>query len=96
MALGADPGDVLKLVVGHGLRLTLMGIAIGLAGAFVLTRLMSSLLVPDQCHGSHRVRRERVCCSPPWRCWPAICRLGALRGSIRRMPSDKMETSLLG
>ena len=44
MALGADPGDVLKLVIGHGLGLTLTGIAIGLAGAFVLTRLMSSLL----------------------------------------------------
>ena len=44
MALGAQPCDVLKLVVGHGLRLTLVGITIGLAGALVLTRLMSSLL----------------------------------------------------
>jgi putative ABC transport system permease protein len=44
MALGADPSDVLKLVVGHGLRLTVVGIAIGLAGALALTRLMSSLL----------------------------------------------------
>ena len=44
MALGADQGDVLKLVVGHGLRLTVVGIAIGLAGALALTRLMSSLL----------------------------------------------------
>jgi putative ABC transport system permease protein len=44
MALGADQGDVLKLVVGHGLRLTLVGIGIGLAGALVLTRLMSSML----------------------------------------------------
>jgi putative ABC transport system permease protein len=44
MALGADRDDVLKLVVGHGLRLTLIGIGIGLAGALALTRLMSSLL----------------------------------------------------
>jgi putative ABC transport system permease protein len=44
MALGADQGDVLKLVVGHGLRLTVTGIAIGMAGALVSTRLMSSLL----------------------------------------------------
>jgi putative ABC transport system permease protein len=44
MALGADQGDVLKLVVGHGLGLTLAGMAIGLAGAFLFTRLMSSLL----------------------------------------------------
>jgi putative ABC transport system permease protein len=44
MALGADQSDVLKLVVGHGLRLTLVGIGIGLAGALALTRLMSTLL----------------------------------------------------
>jgi predicted permease len=44
MALGADQSDVLKLVVGHGLRLTAIGIALGLAGALALTRLMSSLL----------------------------------------------------
>jgi predicted permease len=60
MALGADQGDVLKLVVGHGLRLTLTGIAIGLAGAFVLTRLIVEPAVPDQRDGSHRVRRQRV------------------------------------
>ena len=44
MALGADQADVLKLVVGQGLGLTVAGIAIGLAGAMALTRLMSSLL----------------------------------------------------
>jgi putative ABC transport system permease protein len=44
MALGAQPGDVLKLIVGQGLVLALIGIAIGVAGAFGLTRLMKSLL----------------------------------------------------
>jgi predicted permease len=44
MALGARAGDVLKLVVGNGIRLALIGIAIGLAGAFAVTRLLSSLL----------------------------------------------------
>jgi len=44
MALGARPRDVLKLVVGHGMRLALAGVAIGLAGALALTRWMSSLL----------------------------------------------------
>ena len=44
MALGADRDDLLKLVVGQGLRLTLTGIAIGLMGALALTRLLSSLL----------------------------------------------------
>jgi len=44
MALGAQKSDVLKLTVGHGLKLVLIGVAFGLAGAFMLTRLMSSLL----------------------------------------------------
>ena len=44
MALGAEKGDVLGLIIHGGLRLTLLGVAIGLAGAFVLTRYLSSLL----------------------------------------------------
>jgi putative ABC transport system permease protein len=44
MALGAQSRDVLKLVVGQGMLLTLMGIGIGLAGAFGLTRVLSGLL----------------------------------------------------
>ncbi|HEU4386283.1 MAG TPA: ABC transporter permease [Blastocatellia bacterium] len=44
LALGARRADVLRLVVGQGLRLTVVGVAIGLAAAFALTRLMVSLL----------------------------------------------------
>ncbi|HVQ37324.1 MAG TPA: ABC transporter permease [Pyrinomonadaceae bacterium] len=44
MALGAQKRDVLKLTVGHGLKLVLIGVVFGLAGAFMLTRLMTSLL----------------------------------------------------
>jgi putative ABC transport system permease protein len=44
MALGAQRGDVLKLAVGGGLKLVLIGVGIGLVTAFVLTRVMSSLL----------------------------------------------------
>jgi putative ABC transport system permease protein len=44
MALGAQSRDVLRLVLWRGLALTLAGIGIGLAGAFALTRLMTSLL----------------------------------------------------
>ena len=44
VALGANRPDVLKLLLGQGLLLTLTGVAIGLAGALALTHLMSSLL----------------------------------------------------
>ncbi|HEV2314197.1 MAG TPA: ABC transporter permease [Candidatus Acidoferrales bacterium] len=44
MALGADKRDIFRLVIGRGLRLAGIGIAIGLIAPFTLTRLMSSLL----------------------------------------------------
>jgi putative ABC transport system permease protein len=44
MALGAQPRDIWRLIVGSGARLALAGIAIGLTGALALTRLLSSLL----------------------------------------------------
>src|ERR1051325_6389036 len=44
MALGAQSRDVLKMILGQGMALTLIGITIGLIAALALTRLMSSLL----------------------------------------------------
>jgi putative ABC transport system permease protein len=44
MALGARTIDVIKLVVRDGLKLVLIGVGVGLAGAFALTRLMATLL----------------------------------------------------
>lgn len=44
ISLGAGAGDVLRLVVGQGMKLALAGLAIGLLGAFVVTRVISSLL----------------------------------------------------
>jgi predicted permease len=44
MALGARAVDILKMVIGEGMVLALLGVAIGLAGAIAVTRVMSSLL----------------------------------------------------
>ena len=44
VALGASPRDVFQLIVSRGMILTLVGVAIGLAAAAAMSRLMSSLL----------------------------------------------------
>ena len=44
MALGASPRVVMRMVLGHGRRLTLLGIVLGIAGAFVVSRLMQQAL----------------------------------------------------
>jgi predicted permease len=44
LALGARVRDVLRLVIGQGLKLALLGLALGLAGALLVTRLMTSVL----------------------------------------------------
>jgi putative ABC transport system permease protein len=44
MALGAQASDVLKLIIGNGMVLALIGVAAGLAGAFALTRVMAGVL----------------------------------------------------
>ena len=44
LALGAQLSDVLKLVLSHGLKLTIIGAALGLFGAFVATRAITSVL----------------------------------------------------
>jgi putative ABC transport system permease protein len=44
MALGARTGDVLRLVVGQGVRLIAIGLALGLAGAFAAARVLKSMI----------------------------------------------------
>jgi putative ABC transport system permease protein len=44
MALGARRGDVMRMIVAHGAKMAAAGVAVGMIGAFALTRLMASLL----------------------------------------------------
>ena len=44
MALGATAGDVLRLVLGQGMKLTIMGVLLGLGFSVLFTRLMAGML----------------------------------------------------
>jgi putative ABC transport system permease protein len=44
MALGAQPGEILRLIVGQGMKIVSLGLVLGAAASFVLTRLMTGLL----------------------------------------------------
>jgi ABC-type antimicrobial peptide transport system permease subunit len=44
MALGASAGDVVGMVMRHGVRLAVIGLGIGVAGALAITRLMTTML----------------------------------------------------
>jgi putative ABC transport system permease protein len=44
LALGARPSDILRMITRQGMKLTLAGLAFGLAGALALTRVMSGIL----------------------------------------------------
>jgi putative ABC transport system permease protein len=44
MAIGARPLDVFKMILGQGMRLALIGVGLGLVGAFIVTRFMATML----------------------------------------------------
>ena len=50
IALGAERSDVLRLVIGHGARMALVGVAIGVGAALGLTRLMANQLFGVSAH----------------------------------------------
>ena len=44
MALGAQLSDVMKLILTHGVKLTIIGVCLGLLGAYLVTRAITSVL----------------------------------------------------
>ncbi len=83
LALGARAIDVLKLIIRNGMTLVIIGVAVGLAGAFALTRLMTTLVVRSN---TDRWTDDRRCVSGfDWRCtcWRASSRRAEQRRSIR-------------
>ena len=61
IALGAQATDVMMLILKQGLRIAALGMAVGIAAALVLTRLMSTLLFGVSTTGSICVRRRNNC-----------------------------------
>jgi len=90
MALGTAPENIFHLVVGQGLRLSGIGIAAGLIGAFLLTRLMRAMLVGVHPTDSATSAWWQFCFC--WlRLWHRGCPRAALRHWIRQKPCGKNE-----
>ena len=80
MALGAGTRDVLGLVVGQGMRLVGLGLGLGLVGAWMLSRVLTSQLYDVSAQGSGHLPGRRPVARREWRSPPATCRRGAPSG----------------
>jgi ABC-type antimicrobial peptide transport system permease subunit len=76
-ALGAQRGDILRLVLNQGLALALGGVVIGVAAALALTRLMNTLLF--RVSATDPATFVMPCSLLSRRCQPVTCPRGALR-----------------
>jgi ABC-type antimicrobial peptide transport system permease subunit len=76
VALGASSSDVMRMVLGGGMRIALIGVAIGLAAAFGLTRLITTLIYGVGTSDPLTFASVAIC-FPVLRCLPATFRRGA-------------------
>ena len=83
MALGAQRGDILRMVLAEGLRLALAGLAIGGAGSLALTRLLSNFLYATTATDPLTYVAVAAAADRRWRCSRATSRRAAPCGSTR-------------
>jgi putative ABC transport system permease protein len=95
MSLGAQPRDIVKLVVGQGLRLALLGIAIGIAVSLALTRVLASQLFGVRTTDPFAFTAAAAVLFF-LRFWRAIYPRGAQHASIRSWPFATNNSRWLG
>ena len=82
VALGAQPADILKIVLGQGMRLVLIGLGLGVAVSLGLTRLLSSLLFGSAPPIRGPSRAWRWC----WLRWPCSLPIFPRAGPCASIP----------
>ena len=82
VALGARPGDMLRLVLVQGMRFVLVGLSVGILAALALNRVLSRLLFSVRPTDPPPFVTLSALLSPS-PCWPATSPPGGRRGSIR-------------
>ena len=76
VAIGASRAEILRLILGQSLRLTLVGVAAGIIGALALTRFLVTMLFAGDIHRSVDLYRRCVACCWAWPLQPVSSRPG--------------------